>query len=258
MPQSVDLAFERFGGESPATPLLILHGFFASSRNWRGIARQLAERRSVFVLDMRNHGVSPTAEPMDYPSMAADVLAFMARQGMEKVDLLGHSMGGKVAMWLALHNPEWIDHLIVADIAPVSYQHCFDNTIDALRALPLHILSNRKQAESALADGIPDLDYRQFLLQNLQLQHGCYHWRIDLEVFARNAHHIVAFPDASGLVYAQSVLFLAGEHSGYVSADAVYRHFSLAQIVEIADAGHWLHVQQPQAFCRAVEAFLLP
>lgn len=248
--QAMDnLVFEAFGEQHDGCPLLILHGFFASSRNWRSIARALAAHRRVYVPDMRNHGASPHDPLMDYPSMAADLLAFMDRQQIEKVDLLGHSMGGKVAMWFALNFPHRVQSLIVADIAPVSYQHSFETTIQALMDLPLADFSNRKQMEEWLAPAIPDLNYRQFLLQNLAFSGGRYDWRINLAFFRRNAPQIVAFPQVGPAVgYSRSALFLAGEHSQYVRPEAVFSLFPKAEIQKIAGCGHWLHVDAPQSF----------
>ena len=252
--QTVELAFERFGEPQTATPLLILHGFFASARNWRGMAKQLAEQRQVYVLDMRNHGISPHAAIMDYPSMAADVIAFMQQHDLQQADFLGHSMGGKIAMWLALNHSERVNKLLIADISPVSYSHSFDNTIQALRDLPLAELGNRKQAEEWLATAIADLGYRQFLLQNLVLENGVYRWRVNLEYFHNNAHYIVGFPDGSGLSpYSESVLFLSGEASSYIRRDAIYQWFPKAEIVELAGTGHWLHVDAPAVFLGLVE-----
>ena len=254
---TVELAFECFGEQHAGCPLLILHGFFASARNWRSIAKQLADERRVYVLDMRNHGNSPQCEHMDYPLMAADLAAFMDSRQLKTADLLGHSMGGKIAMWFALQHPQRVRKLVVADISPVSYQHNFDRTVNALKALPLAALTNRKQAEEWLAAGIPDQNYRQFLLQNLLLQDGVYSWRINLEYFHQNAHFIVEFPDTAGLaVYPQPVLFLAGEHSAYIQRDTILALFPEAVISEIPGTGHWLHVDAPQVFCRQVAEWL--
>jgi len=253
---AVELAFEELGNPGDA-PLIILHGFFASSRNWRQVAEKLAVKFHVYVLDMRNHGASPHHPVMDYPSMAADLFLFMENRGMTTVSLLGHSMGGKVAMWFALNHPERMDKLIVADIAPVSYTHCFNNLIQALKALPLHEISNRKQAELLLASAIPELNYRQFLLQNLVLKDGAYCWRIDLDIFYQMAPNIIAFPSVEQLTpFTGKTLFLAGEDSGYVKAEEVKTLFPEATLSVIANAGHWLHVQQPGVFIEWVEKFL--
>lgn len=256
MSNAINLAFEEYG--EPAAPaLLILHGFFASSRNWRQIARKLAEYQHVYLVDMRNHGESAHDAIMDYPSMAADIELFLDTQQLAKVNILGHSMGGKAAMWLALARPERINHLIVADIAPVSYHHSFDNLIQALQLLPLEQLTNRKQADNLLSGAIPESSFRQFLLQNLVLKEGKYIWRIDLDIFAQTANNIIAFPDTNGLgPYPDKVLFLAGQTSNYIAKENIYNLFPRAEIKTIAKAGHWLHAEQPDAFCDAVRAFL--
>jgi pimeloyl-ACP methyl ester carboxylesterase len=254
--ETVELSFDEFGGPDNS-PLIILHGFFASSRNWRQIAQRLSARYHVYVPDLRNHGASAHHPLMDYPAMAADLLRFIDERGLESASLLGHSMGGKVAMWLALTAPDRVNKLIVADIAPVSYKHSFDNTVLALKALPLADISNRKQAEMLLAGAIPDLSYRQFLLQNLLLKDGKYCWRVDLDVFQLMAHHIAAFPDAAHLAsFAGNALFIAGSDSDFVQPEDLNSLFPDALFSTIADAGHWLHVQQPDAFTALVENFL--
>ncbi|MDO9423766.1 MAG: alpha/beta fold hydrolase [Methylobacter sp.] len=261
--ETMELAFEKFGnqdycrGDRPVSPTIILHGFFASSRNWRQVARKLSARFHVYVPDMRNHGASPQHPLMDYPAMTADLLHFMDQRGLETASLLGHSMGGKVAMWLALTFPGRVDKLIVADIAPVSYKHSFDNTVLALKALPLAELSNRKQAESLLASCIPELSYRQFLLQNLILKDGKYCWRLDLDIFHRMAPNIAAFPNADHLApFTGKALFIAGGDSDFVKPEDINSLFPEATFNTIADAGHWLHVQQPDVFTALVENFL--
>lgn len=253
---AVELAYSEFGRPDDA-PLIILHGFFASSRNWKFIAEKLAVSYHVFAVDLRNHGASSHHPIMDYPVMAEDVRLFMARRGLTKASLLGHSMGGKVAMWLALNNPEIVNKLIIADIAPTTYSHSFEMTISALKKLPLATIGNRKQAEESLAHAIPELSYRQFLLQNLVLRDGHYQWRVDLEILGRSAPDIVAFPDAlSRAPYQGSVLFIAGSESNFIKAEAVFPLFPLAELKTIDGAGHWLHVQQPESFLAAVLDFL--
>jgi esterase len=254
--ETVKLVFEELGDKSNP-PLIILHGFFASSRNWRQIAQRLAARFHIYLPDLRNHGASPHHPVMDYPSMAADLLRFMDDRGLTAASLLGHSMGGKVAMWMALTSPTRVDKLVVADIAPVSYKHSFDNTILALRELPLAELTNRKQAEELLATRIPELSYRQFLLQNLVLKDGKYCWRLNLDIFQQMAPNIAAFPDVSRLVpFTGKAIFIAGSDSDFVKPEDLFLLFPAAAFTTIADAGHWLHVQQPDAFIEQVEKFL--
>ena len=254
--EAVALAFEELG-DATHPPVLILHGFFASSRNWRQVAEKLAIDYHVYVLDMRNHGSSPPHPLMDYVSMTADVLQFMDDHGLKTASLLGHSMGGKVAMWFALKHPERVNKLVVADIAPVSYSHCFNKLIAALKAVPLHDISNRKQAELFLASDIPELSYRQFLLQNMVLKVGCYHWRINLDIFQQSAPAIIGFPDTQSVKpYSKACLFLAGSESGFVKAEDIKALFPNAMLNVIERAGHWLHVQQPQVFIAQVHNFL--
>lgn len=255
MNHNLELYYEAFGAED-APPLVILHGFLASSRNWRQIAKRLSERFRVYVPDQRNHGVSPHAERMDYGTMAGDLSAFLDSLDLESVALLGHSMGGKTAMWFALNYPDRVTRLLVADIAPVGYQHNFDRIIQALNDLPLESLSNRKQADEFLSDAIPDSSFRQFLLQNLVLRDGHYAWRINLGYFQRSAANIVGFPSTDGIpVFAGDALFIAGEKSSFFRKEAVSELFPKASVKTIANAGHWLHVEQPEEFTKAVVGF---
>ncbi len=252
----VVLHFETFG-EAHLQPLLILHGFFASNRNWRHISKQLSDSYHVYSIDMRNHGASPHDPLMDYPSMALDLKGFIEDHGLTAVHLLGHSMGGKIAMWFALHNPEQLRKLVVVDIAPVSYQHSFDGLIDALIELPLEQLSNRKQADEWLSKSIEDPSFRQFLLQNLVLVNGHYQWRINLNYFKQAGPAIIAFPELdSTLSYSKPMTVLAGEKSKYVDKAAVYRLFPSADIHEIADSGHWPNVEAPELFLATVRTSL--
>lgn len=254
--ETVALGYEELGSQNP-DPLLILHGFFASSRNWRRIAQQLSSEFHVYALDMRNHGDSPHHVLMDYPAMAADVLRFMDAHALTTAHIMGHSMGGKIAMWLALNHPDRMNKLIVVDIAPKSYTHSFDKTIQALMDLPLEKIHNRKQAETLLAKDIPELDYRQFLLQNLILKAGRYDWRIDLDIFLRMAPNIVAFPEHQQVTpHHGSTLFIAGADSTYLALEDTLQLFPNATFKTIAKTGHWLHAQQPEVFTEVVENFL--
>jgi pimeloyl-ACP methyl ester carboxylesterase len=256
MMTAVDLAFEEFGA-ADAPPLLVLHGFFASARNWRNVAQALADVAHVYVLDMRNHGASAHVPVMDYETMAEDVLQFMDTHKIATATLLGHSMGGKIAMWFALNHPGRVAKLIVVDIAPVSYQHSFDKILGALRSLPLAEISNRKQAELLLTDSIPELSYRQFLLQNLVLQDSQYCWRIDLDIFAQTAPNIAAFPDATqSSPFIGQTLFIAGADSEYVDEKNIKLLFQKAILTVIARSGHWVHVQQAAVFIATVRDFL--
>jgi pimeloyl-ACP methyl ester carboxylesterase len=254
----MNLHFEEYGQRGNPS-LVILHGFFASSRNWRLIAKKLAQKHHVFVPDLRNHGLSPHAVEMDYPNMATDVKMFLAEREIVKPFLMGHSMGGKVAMWLALNDPDLIQKLIVVDIAPVTYRHSFENVIQALLDLPLAEISNRKQAEDLLAESLPDLSFRQFILQNLILKDGEYCWRTDLAIFQKAAPAIIAFPNSEDLPpYSGQSLFVVGEKSTHVKEqyyDKIETLFPGASIETLKNAGHWLHAEQPEQFLALVNQF---
>jgi pimeloyl-ACP methyl ester carboxylesterase len=253
---AIKLAFETFGDRANQ-PLIVLHGFFASSRNWRQIAKKLADYYHIYVIDLRNHGLSPHSPEMDYPVMAADINLFMDEQELQTASIMGHSMGGKVAMWFALNNPQRIQKLIVADISPVGYQHSFDKTIHALKSLPLDKISNRKQADAYLATDIAELSYRQFLLQNLHLKDGHYCWRVDLDIFMQTADNIIAFPSIELISpFVDEVLFIMGENSTYMNAHAIDAYFPNAEIAVLEGANHWLHVDKPEEFCVTVLEFL--
>ncbi|MCK5889674.1 MAG: alpha/beta fold hydrolase [Methylococcales bacterium] len=254
---TVQLNFEEYG-DGLKTPLIIIHGFFASSRNWRQIAKKLADSYHVYNLDMRNHGGSPHHPVMDYPSMVEDVKCFMDEHNIDSAAILGHSMGGKVAMWFALNYPEKVNGLMVADISPVDYQHSFNQTIQALKEIPLDQIKNRNQADNFLETAVPEQSYRLFLLQNLQLVDGEYSWRVDLDIFYRTADNIVGFPSLDALSpFKGKALFVMGGNSHYTNKEAIEQYFPLAEISVLEGANHWLHVDNPEGFLLSVTAFMI-
>jgi pimeloyl-ACP methyl ester carboxylesterase len=254
--KTIKLAYEEYGDKSN-TPLIIIHGFFASSRNWRMIAKKLADNFHIYVVDMRNHGLSPHHPIMNYPSMMEDLATFMDEHKLPSANILGHSMGGKVAMWFALNYPRRVIGLIVADISPESYQHSFNQTIQALRDIPLAKISNRKQADEFLSSAIPEQSYRLFLLQNLQLVDGKYCWRVDLDVFYQQADHIVTFPLLGSLNPSEDkVLFLMGGNSHYTNKKAINDYFPYAEMAVLEGANHWLHIDDPVGFVENTIHFL--
>ena len=179
-------------GEGP--PALVLHGLFGSGTNWRSIARRLGSRLECHLVDQRNHGRSPHARGMAYPALAADVLAYLDANRLDRAGLIGHSMGGKTAMTLALSAPERVRWLVVADIAPAPSPSDHRPILDALRALALDSLASRAVADAALARSVPDLGLRQFLLQNLVHSDVGLGWRIDLEAIAEALPDLTGFP----------------------------------------------------------------
>lgn len=241
-------------------PLVILHGLLGSSRNWGGIAGKLGETHRVMALDMPNHGASPWTEGMDYPSMAREVSRFIEDHVGGPAAVVGHSMGGKAAMTLALTRPELVERLVVVDIAPVSYTHTFAPYIKAMRAAPLGAAERRSDIEQAMAGMIPDPRVRAFLMQNLEGGAGGYRWRANLAVLGAAMDDILAFPRfADDAHYDGPALFLHGAESDYVlpaHEDLIMALFPHARLQAIEGANHWLHADKPAEFIAAVAAFL--
>jgi pimeloyl-ACP methyl ester carboxylesterase len=248
-------ASERGNG----APVVLLHGLFGRSQNFGTLMRQLAARFRVIALDLRNHGASAHVAGMSYQVMADDVLETFASLGVECAAVLGHSMGGKVAMLAALSRPEVVSRLIVADIAPVSYRHANASVAAAMLALRLDPGLSRMSADSQLEDAVPDPAVRSFLLQNLHFGTQPA-WRIGLHEIATDMRLIEGFPEiASDKCYEGPALFIRGGRSGYVKdamLPTIHRLFPAARMETLENAGHWLHADQPEAFAAMVEAFL--
>jgi esterase len=245
-------------GKGP--PLAILHGLFGSGRNWRSIAQQLAANHRVLAFDLRNHGASPWADAMAYREMVEDLRASLRDRGIDRAAVLGHSMGGKVAMMTALLYPVEVDRLVVVDIAPAANPPTLLAYIRAMRAVDLRDTTRRAEVDARLASAIPDASERAFLLQNLVIEDGATHWRLNLEAIQRGFTEISGFPDLpAGTTYQRLTLFIAGARSNYIRSEheLVIRHlFPKARIARIEGAGHWVHAEQPRAFLQAVESFL--
>lgn len=253
--------FRREYGDGGATPLLLLHGLFGSSANWHGIARRLADSRRVLVPDLRSHGRSPSGDIVSYPAMADDLTKLLDAEGIGEVAIVGHSMGGKAAMWLALTHPERVRALAVVDIAPVAYPHRFDTIFDPLLTLDLSRLMDRKAADALLAGRLPDPSLRGYLLQSLVREGEGWRWRLDLQALAASIDEIVSFSDPGGRKYPGPTLFIYGTESDYVSGEhlrAIRGLFPLARLRAVPGAGHWVYADQPDAFVRALESFLPP
>lgn len=240
-----------------ALPLVIAHGLYGSGRNWGVIARRLADRREVVAVDMRNHGESPWAETQSYPDMAADLTEVIESLG-GPVDLLGHSMGGKAAMQLALTRPDLARRLIVADIAPVAYAHDQRRNARAMAALDLSAITTRAEADAALAGAIDDPALRAFFLQSLDLRTKPPRWRLNLAVLEAEMPKIVGWPGTKG-AFQNPTLFLTGALSSYVlpeHREVIRAQFPKARFAKIPDAGHWLHAEKPREFEETVRVFL--
>ena len=253
----MQLVYQRYGA---GPPLLILHGLFGSGDNWRTLSRTVfGERFEVFTVDQRNHGRSPHSDVFDYPAMADDVAAFMDAQGLAAARLLGHSMGGKTAMHVALAHPERVEALVVVDIAPKPYPPRHTAIFEALQGLDLAAYRTRAEIDAALRPSVPADGVRHFLLKNLQRNsRGGYDWRMNLGGIARNADHLSGPLEADG-TYEGPTLFVRGSASDYVAdedRELIVSFFSEAEIVTIDGAGHWVHAEKPRAFAEAVLGFL--
>ena len=251
------LHYREFG---QGQPLIILHGLFGSGRNWQSLARALAVNYRVITPDLRNHGQSPHADTMPYQAMAADIIALARHLRLKDTLLLGHSMGGKVAMSAMLTEPDCFKACVIADIAPVNYEHDFSALAEAMRNLPLAGLKDRNAAEARLAVTIGDPALRSVILQNLVRAGGGWCWRINLAGIRSQLAALRGFPLAlAGQSCPAASLFIGGAESDYAidrHRAAILRYFPNAQIKMIPDAGHWLHADQPAEFLREVSAFL--
>ncbi len=247
----------RFGpGEG--TPLLIVHGLFGSARNWGAIAKRLAADRPVLTVDLRNHGDSDWTPTHGFEEMAEDLAEVLEANG-GRADVLGHSMGGKAVMRLALTRPELVNHLIVADIAPVAYHHTQLPLVHAMQGLDLSDLTRRSEADERFAREVDDPAVRAFLLQSLDLKTEPPHWKLNLDVLEREMPRILNWP-AIDATFGGPTLFLSAEKSDYVRPEyhaEMKRLFPSAKFVRIPGAGHWLHADKPREFIAAVKAFLL-
>ncbi len=243
---------------SGALPLVIAHGLYGSGRNWGVIARRLADVRDVVAVDMRNHGASGWTDSHSYPDMAGDLAEVIAGLG-GRVDLLGHSMGGKACMQLALTAGDLVRRLVVADIAPVAYGHDQTQYIDAMRGLDLVGVTTRGEADRRLALVVEDAGMRAFFLQSLDLKSQANPvWRLNFDTLAREMPKIVGWPGTVGQ-FDGAALFLTGADSHYVKSEyreTIRAQFPRARFAKLPGAGHWLHAEKPREFEETVRVFL--
>lgn len=257
------LNFIAHGPETAAAPLLIVPGLYGSGRNWGVIAKHLSARRRVLALDMRNHGDSFWSPEHDYPAMAEDLAGVIETQG-RACDVLGHSMGGKATMLLALTHPGLVNRIVVADMAPVRYGHgaSHEYLIQAMRAMKIDDLTSRSEADRRLAQQVDDPGTRAFLLQSLELRDGPVRWKFNLDALEANLPAILDWPEplpAGAHPFAGPALFLHGGASTYVQPEyhaPIRALFPQAEFQCVPGAGHWLHAERPRAVEAAVEEFL--
>ncbi len=258
--------FYRKRGEV-GEPLIILHGLYGSGDNWMSIAREFANKYTVYLIDQRNHGRSPHSDDMSYNILADDLLNFMNKHYIERANIIGHSMGGKTAMWFSFKYPERLNRVVVVDIAPKSYDISDTNfnvhkmIISALKSAEPETAVSRKEIENRLNRHIPNQQLNMFLLKNIErTDDGTYRWRININSIDKNLKNIMnGFSELNSPVKTPT-LFVKGELSNYIrseDSDTIETFFPNSEIKIVPDAGHWLHAQQPELFTKTVLEFLM-
>lgn len=246
--------------EGEGKPLVILHGFLGMSDNWKTLGTQYAQEGfQVHMLDLRNHGRSFHSEQFDYEAMVQDVLAYCEANNLTAINILGHSMGGKIAMLYATTYPEKVEKLMVADIGPKFYPQHHQAILEGLNAIDFSKKPTRTEVEEILAKFIPDFGTRQFLMKSLYWKEPeQLAFRFNLEVFNKTMEQIgTALPENA--IFNKPTLFLRGGNSNYILEQdfpTIKRHFPSAEIVTIKNAGHWLHAENPKDFYQATLSFL--
>ena len=253
------LAFSRFG-EGNASNVVILHGLLGSKRNWFGVGKAISDLGfNVWLLDLRNHGDSEWNDKHTYFDLVEDVKKFFEEHGIISTSLIGHSMGGKVAMVLDKLHRGLLSKLVVVDIAPVAYVANFENHLKVLLSLDLGSFKSRSEVDSKLSEYFKEISFRSFLMQNLKLDDNkSFYWRTNLTSLIMNAVAISEFPVINGISNTDA-LFLYGDLSEYrveQYRDIIKDNFPLSQFASVAKAGHWIHVEQPKKFVEMVTKFL--
>lgn len=246
----------RHDSASQETPLVLAHGLYGSARNWGAIGRALSDRGPVLAVDHRNHGQSPWHDTHSYEDLAQDLASVIESNADRAVDILGHSMGGKAAMTLALTQPHLVNRLIVADIAPVAYAHGQLEYIHAMEAVDLSRRPKRAEVQARLLSDLGDAMLASFFSQSYDPSSGT--WRLNLKVLAREMPAILGFP-AFSASFSDPTLFLSGGQSEYVTRQhrsEIKRLFPAALFLKIPGAGHWLHAEKPQEFIATVRHWL--
>lgn len=259
--------FFRKYGQGP--PLIIIHGLYGSSDNWVSIGRKLAQNFEVFIIDQRNHGKSPHSNDHNYELLKEDLLEFMDSHSIEKAIIIGHSMGGKTAMFFAADYPERISALIIADISPRSYKDtdssqllAHNTIINAMYNIDFYGISSRDEINDILSKSIPEIRVRQFLLKNIKrTKHNEYSWSLNIKAIKYELINIMdGLKNDQPEIIGFPVLFLKGEKSEYIQEKdraMILNIFPFADIETIPNAGHWLHAEQPDIFLQKVADFIL-
>ncbi|MEX0322478.1 MAG: alpha/beta fold hydrolase [Puniceicoccaceae bacterium] len=248
----------RYWGNTPGKPdVLLLHGLLGSSRNWQGVGNKLSRYCNVAALDQRNHGTSPHHSSMTYPSLVADVVAWLDAMEIGQIHLVGHSMGGKVCMYLACRYPERVSSLTVVDIAPRAYPPRWEKEFAAMQRMPVQHFTRRSEAEDWLKEEVRDWAFRKFLVSNLEREEaGGFRWIVNLDILQAalpNLFHQV--PD-DGQRYAGPVLYMRGSESRFVTEGdyaMIRAFFPAVQLKTIPEAGHNVHFDQADLFVQSLQ-----
>ena len=243
--------------------LIILHGLFGRGKNWQTLSKTLTKNEDLIVItvDLRNHGGNEFKKNHSYSLMMNDIIQLLNYLNIKKVNIFGHSMGGKLAMLFTLSHPQYINKLIVADIAPVDYHFEQQNIVDSLLDLNLDLIKSRTQADELLSNNIKENFVRTFLIQNLQLLEGKYKWSINLLAIKESMNNLRSFPFSEKMhTVNHKTLCIYGQNSDYVTKENLRvfsNFFSNSSFFEIKNAGHYLHIEQPKEFYKALRNFLI-
>ncbi len=252
----MNLYYKTFG---KGDPLFILHGLFGSSDNWMSIGKMMADNHTVVLVDLRNHGRSPHSSIWNYTEMSKDIQQLAISLGFEHINLIGHSMGGKVGMTLAYKYPGLMDKLIVVDIAPKYYPIRHQQILDGLLSIDIKQITSRKEADDKLSHFVPDLGIKQFLLKNLvRDSNNGFKWKINLKTINDDLKNIGEATIPPNQIPTDS-LFIRGINSNYITDDDIKdiaEHFPNSSVESIENAGHWVHAEQPELFIQIVNNFL--
>jgi pimeloyl-ACP methyl ester carboxylesterase len=254
---SIQLNYKKLG-DSGST-IIILHGLLGALDNWQTIAKQLATTYLVYIIDQRNHGRSPHTKDMSYELLAQDIYDFCQQHHIEKTTIIGHSMGGKVAMLLALQHPSLIEKLIVVDIAPSYYDGGHEAILFAMAEAPLNSTERREDIDKFLEPRIHNFGVRQFIMKNLTRNtNGQFEWKSNFEVLILNYRKLMDFPNMH-TQFLGNTYFIKGENSNYINQDnfeACDKYFPNNKLIEIKDAGHWVHADNPTTFLEKIQSLL--
>jgi esterase len=245
--------------EGSGFPFIILHGLLGSSDNWRAISKRLSRSYKIYTVDLPNHGQSPHSEIMTYPAMADDVRELLEIEKISECHLVGHSLGGKVAMQFATSHPDVVNKLVIVDIAPKAYPPSQRALLAALEELELQSFRSFGEIDAALASAIPEVPVRQFLMKNIaRLPSGGFQWRIDLASIAKSYDQLTK-PIIAAASYDKPALFMRGGRSDYIAdtdLPSIRAIFMRAELVTIETAGHWVHAEATDEFVRILTEFL--